>query len=99
MAATGPVVIDWTNAAAGSPDYDVADTWVLLAAADVPAGGAARLVAILGRRLFLHSFLRHLDRGEIRSAIPAVVEFRLSDRNMSEAERSRMRALVHPRNG
>ncbi len=31
-------VIDWANAARGDPDYDVADTWVLFAPADVPEG-------------------------------------------------------------
>ena len=94
MAASGPVVIDWTNAAAGSPAYDVADTWLLFAVGEVPGGAGARLAATLGRRLFLRQFLRGFDRDEIRAAIPAAVEHRLSDRNMSEGERRRMRRMA-----
>jgi aminoglycoside phosphotransferase (APT) family kinase protein len=94
MAAGGPVVIDWTNAAAGSPAYDVADTWVLFAVGEVPGGAGARVAATLGSRVFLRSFLRSFDRDEVRAAIPAAVEHRLSDRNMSEGERSRMRRMA-----
>src|SRR5262245_59715010 len=36
MSPRGPVVIDWTNAAAGDPMLDVAVTYVLLTAPDVP---------------------------------------------------------------
>lgn len=94
MTAVGPVVIDWTNAAAGDPAYDVADTWLLFAVGDVPGGAAARTAATLGRRLFLRLFLRSFDRDEARAAIPAAVEHRLSDRNMSERERRRMRRMA-----
>lgn len=94
MAAAGPVVIDWTNAAAGGPAYDVADTWLLFAVGDVPGGAGARFAANLGRRLFLRQFLRHFDRDEAKAALPAVVEHRLSDRNMSEGERKGMRRMA-----
>jgi aminoglycoside phosphotransferase (APT) family kinase protein len=50
MAPGGPVVIDWTNAATGSPAYDVADTWVLFAVGEVPGGAAARASAGTGPR-------------------------------------------------
>ena len=39
ITAAGPVVIDWSNRARGDPAYDVADTWVLFATAEVPGGG------------------------------------------------------------
>jgi aminoglycoside phosphotransferase (APT) family kinase protein len=90
----GPVVIDWANAAAGDPAYDVADAWVLFASAEVPGGRWDRALAAVGRRFFLRGFLRATDREAARAAIPAAVENRLRDRNMSEAEKARMRRMA-----
>ena len=90
----GPVVIDWANAAAGDPAYDVADTWVVFAAAEVPGGRFVRALAAVGRSFFLRGFLRASDREAARAAIPAAVENRLVDRNMSEREKARMRQLA-----
>jgi len=91
----GPVVIDWSNAARGDPSYDVADVWVLLATADAPNLSAIeRLLAPIARKAFLRVFLGALDRDAARRAIPAAVEHRLHDRNMSPAERDRMRDLA-----
>jgi hypothetical protein len=44
--------------------------------------------------MFLRSFLGELDRESARRAIPAVVAHRLADRNMTERERERMRAMA-----
>ena len=90
----GPVVIDWANAAAGDPAYDVADAWVLFASAEVPGGRWDRALAAVGRRFFLRGFLRATDREAARAAIPAAVENRLRDRNMSEVEKARMRRMA-----
>lgn len=90
----GPVVIDWSNAARGDPSYDVADTWVVLATATVSGGWPVRQVAALGRRRFLRSFLAVTGTEAASAAIPAVVENRLTDRNMTEAERGRMQRLA-----
>jgi len=90
----GPVVIDWANAATGDPSYDVADTWVVFATAEVPGGLRDRALAMVGRRFFLRGFLRNVDRDAARTAIPAAVENRLGDRNMSEREKERMRQLA-----
>jgi aminoglycoside phosphotransferase (APT) family kinase protein len=94
MPESGPVVIDWANAAAGDPAYDVADAWVLFASAEVPGGRWDRALAAVGRRFFLRGFLRATDREAARAAIPAAVENRLRDRNMSEAEKARMRRMA-----
>lgn len=93
MTGDGPAVIDWANAARGDPAYDLADTWVLLATAELPGGPVARAVAGAGRRMFLRSFLAEVDADSARAAIPAAVENRLTDRNMTEAERLRMKRL------
>jgi len=94
MTADGPVVIDWANAAAGDPAYDVADAWVLFASAEVPGSRFDRLLAAVGRRFFLRGFLRATDRDAARAAIPAAVEHRLGDRNMTEGEKARMRRMA-----
>lgn len=93
MTKEGPMVIDWANAARGDPAYDVADTWVLFATADVPGNSLQRSLAAVGRRVFLRNFLRDLDADAARAAIPAAVEHRLVDRHMTEAEKERMRGL------
>jgi aminoglycoside phosphotransferase (APT) family kinase protein len=90
----GPVVIDWANASRGAGAFDVADTWVLFACGDPPLNRVEALLAPLARKIFLRSFLRCLDRESARQAIPAAVAHRLTDRNMTEQERERMRALA-----
>lgn len=82
----GPVVVDWTNARAGEPAVDVALTWIIC----VTSGGA------LGR-LFARFFVRHVDRGAVRAALPEAAAFRLADRNVTDAERSRVRRMLRRR--
>ena len=91
----GPIVIDWSNASRGDPAFDVADTWVLFASGDPPLNPVEAFLAPIARKLFLRSFLRPLDREAARQAIPAAVAHRLTDRNMSPREHTRMRALPH----
>src|SRR5208283_2735664 len=75
----GPVVIDWTNAAATRPAADVAMTWVLLDSGRVPGGRAMRLLARAARRLFVSSFLRRFDRDAVAAELRAVVEWKARD--------------------
>jgi aminoglycoside phosphotransferase (APT) family kinase protein len=86
LSSRGPVVIDWTNAEAGEPGLDVALTWVI--GASVPKVGA---------RAFTRLFLRHVDRGAARRALPEAVAYRLADPNVSEAERARAMRLLPAR--
>jgi serine/threonine protein kinase len=94
MTDDGPVVIDWSNASAGDPAFDVADTWVLLACASPELKGIDRIVVPLGRRVIVRSFLSRLDREAARLAIPAAVAHRLTDRNHRPLELERMRELA-----
>lgn len=94
MTPDGPVVIDWANASAGDPAFDVADTWVLFACGNPPTTGVDRLIVPLGRRVLLRSFLSKVDTASARRAIPAAVAHRLTDRNMSPEERARMERLA-----
>lgn len=94
MTPDGPVVIDWSNASAGDPAFDVADTWVLFACASPPMAGIDRFVVPIGRRILRRSFLSRVDTVAARRAIPAAVAHRLTDRNMSPEEHARMRKLA-----
>lgn len=83
LSPAGPVVIDWTNAGTGAPALDVALTWTILAT----SGG-------LPGRAFARFFLAAFDREELRQALPAAAAYRSADRNVTEAERRAVRALL-----
>ena len=90
----GPRVIDWANTRRGDPATDVANTWSLLACGEVPGGRVDRALAVIGRGLLLRTFLASLDRAAALRAMPALVEWRLRDRNHTDAERQRLRRLI-----
>lgn len=90
MTPEGPMVIDWSNASAGDPAFDVADTWALFACATAPVTGLDRIIVPIGRRIMLHAFLSRVDADAARRAISAAVEHRRTDRNLTPAELARM---------
>ena len=94
VAARGPCVIDWTNAAAGPPAADVVQTWVLMASSLVPGPPWQRAVGKRGRDLFLGSYLRHFDRSDLLAYLPTVVRSRLADENVHERERTVLRRML-----
>jgi aminoglycoside phosphotransferase (APT) family kinase protein len=94
LAKRGPVVIDWPNARRGNPATDVALTWVLLAAGDIPQGGVMAKIIGRFRSLFVHSFLTHFDLEPVRAELRATVEWKVHDPNMGEHEIARMRELA-----
>src|SRR5262245_22086895 len=57
MSARGPVVIDWPNAKRGPWALDVADAWLILAAAQPPAKGLMRQIVNTFRSQFVQVFL------------------------------------------
>lgn len=83
LGADGPMVIDWTNAAAGEPALDPALVWVIFRTSGVPV--ASRLAARL--------FIRHFDRDEIARALPAACDYRIADVNTLPRERVRVERL------
>jgi aminoglycoside phosphotransferase (APT) family kinase protein len=94
MASSGPVIIDWTNAAAGAADVDVLDTWLVMSSARVGGPRVRRTVATAGQRRFAALFLRATGlRGE-GPALAQAAARRLDDPNMSEAERRRIARLA-----
>jgi aminoglycoside phosphotransferase (APT) family kinase protein len=94
MTAAGPVVIDWGNAKRGVPALDVANTWSLLYAGQIPGGGVDRLLAELGRGMLRREFLKRCDRAAAARVMQAVVDWRAVDRNMSPKEIARLRRLA-----
>jgi tRNA A-37 threonylcarbamoyl transferase component Bud32 len=90
----GPVLIDWTNARAGTATTDVALTWLLMAAAELPGSGVRALATAIVRAMFVRAFLSHFERGPVRAALSAVAEWKCEDRNMRPAEIAAMRRLA-----
>ena len=84
----GPAVIDWEAADEAAGPTDVAETWLLLATADIPE--AIRPLA----DKFLEAFLSHVDREAARRALWRAVEHRRHDPHMTEAELERMDELL-----
>lgn len=89
----GPVVIDWTGAVAGHPGREVASTWVIMATSVPPGGSRGRAVAAVGRRLFLRTFLAHVEHRPTRAMFAETVRRRLDDRNVLDVERVRLERL------
>jgi Ser/Thr protein kinase RdoA (MazF antagonist) len=77
----GALVIDWANARAGHWADDVAQTFVILAAADL---GRWTTLAL---RAFLWVYLAGFDRVAVRSHLPAAIARRMADPNMTARER------------
>ena len=89
----GPVVIDWTNAARGPAEVDVADAWLVLSGARLsgPWWKAATVRAAQGTFARLFRRAAGLDLGP---ALAVAAIRRLADRNMDERERQRIRRLA-----
>ena len=90
----GPVVIDWANAARGPGGADVADAWLVLAAARPAGGRMARLVTELLRQRFVAAFLREAGRRDAAAYLHAAAERRVRDPNIAPAERAAMRRVA-----
>jgi tRNA A-37 threonylcarbamoyl transferase component Bud32 len=75
----GPVVIDWANARPGRAALDPALTWVILMSSAGRSG-----------RAFGRLFARQID---VRTALREAIEYRLADRNLTDAERTRVAKL------
>jgi aminoglycoside phosphotransferase (APT) family kinase protein len=91
---SGPVVIDWSNATRGAPVSDVALTWVLMQAGEVPAGRLLTALMSRFRGLLLAGFLGGFDLDPVRSELRAVVAWKVTDPHMSASEQARMWAVV-----
>jgi len=94
ITAAGPVVIDWPNVVRGDGAGDVALTWVIMAAAEVPAGPVMGTVMGWGRGMVLSAFLRPFDRDAVRRRLRGAVAWKVADPNISAAEKVAMQRLA-----
>lgn len=92
--ASGPVVIDWSNARDGRSAEDVATTWLLLAVGRPDGGRTLQVLAAILRRRLLATFLAEVDVEAARGALAEVCDHRLHDPNMGPAELAAIRALA-----
>src|ERR1039458_5746159 len=91
MSTHGPIVIDWANAVRGDPNTDVALTWTLISAGEVPTTGVkGKLVGQIRARL-IRGFIGAFDHDAIERHVNAVVEWKSKDPNMSDSEVASMR--------
>jgi len=94
MARRGAVVLDWGWAAAGPPEADNTHTWLQLETSEIPGSAPIRLVATLGRRMFIRQFLRRFDLVTLRGARTEVSEYRLGVRELTGRERRMIEEFV-----
>jgi aminoglycoside phosphotransferase (APT) family kinase protein len=94
MAARGPVVIDWTNAARGKGLTDVAATYVLLTCPEMPGSRALQLAVQPARIALARLFTRRYRGRELQARIAAAADLKALDPNFSPAEVERCRTLA-----
>lgn len=94
LARSGPVVIDWANAARGPAEADPALVWLLARVVTIEMPGVAPARISVARRLFLRAFLACFDRERLIPHLAAVGRLRLADSNTSPAERAGIEAML-----
>jgi tRNA A-37 threonylcarbamoyl transferase component Bud32 len=77
LSPAGPVVVDWTNAGAGQPAFDVALAWVILIGTGLPIA-----------ERFARDFVSHFQGW--KTALPEALTYRLADPNATDEERARL---------
>ena len=92
MSPTGPVVIDWTNAAAGPAGFDGALTYVEVATFDTDT-----FVERIGQRVFAESFKSFRGSKVVNAYIGAACDHRLADANTLPGERAAVAAMRRKR--
>ena len=80
LSPTGPVVVDWTNAGAGEPVFDVALVWVILIGTGEPIA-----------ERFARDFVAHFDGWE--AGLEGALAFRFADPNVTDEERARLEPM------
>lgn len=86
LSASGPVVIDWANAARGPAALDPALAVAVFVTARANAGVDERAAI----DAFIRAFASHFDPAEIAGAMPLAVELRRADANVTDAERAEL---------
>jgi tRNA A-37 threonylcarbamoyl transferase component Bud32 len=85
----GPVVIDWTNFAQGSPALDAGMTAVLIGAFE-----AQHVHERIGRRLFSSTFSMFRGHSIVRAGILEAAELRVKDPNVTDQEQRAIAEII-----
>jgi tRNA A-37 threonylcarbamoyl transferase component Bud32 len=94
LTAAGPVVIDWSNGAAGPPGADVAIASLIMQVSEVDSLPApVRLVAGQVRARVVRSFEAHVSC-EFRPHLKEAADLRIRDPNVRPAEIEQLRRIV-----
>ncbi len=94
LTASGPVVIDWTNASAGPAGADVAMAYLIMASSDADGLPSWLGPAVSGlRRVFLRGF-RAAVTDDPAPYLARAAQYRLEDVNVRPAEAARLRRLA-----
>ena len=95
MAASGPVIIDWPDAARGHPIGDVVRTWLLIRLGGIPSNPILRAFTRLFRSYFTRAYLdayfsrSPYSRVELDAWLLPVLVARLSEGIREELEDSK----------
>jgi aminoglycoside phosphotransferase (APT) family kinase protein len=91
LAADGPVIIDWTNAAGGPPGFDAAVSYVLMVAFDASEievdAGPGPSIDRFGQRMFTSTFRRTRGPRLVDAFLIAACDHRLADAGTTPGER------------
>jgi aminoglycoside phosphotransferase (APT) family kinase protein len=94
LSPAGPVVIDWTNAGRGPGGVDVADTWLVLGAAQFDGSLRRRLLLQLLRGPLVSRLLARAGREDAARHLRQALTWRVTDPNLPEPERAAMRRIA-----
>ena len=86
MTASGPIVIDWTNAAQGDPLLDVAFTFILLTCPRVPGSNLKNIAFRPVRNVLARAFVKRYRGRELDMALVEAAGLKALDGNMSADE-------------
>jgi aminoglycoside phosphotransferase (APT) family kinase protein len=94
LTARGPMVIDWSNAAAGVPAADVAIAYVIIAASETDLLPAPiRAVVAPLRAAHLRQFLA-AARDDPTPVLASAARYRMNDRNIRTSEVKKLRQIA-----
>lgn len=95
LSSAGPVVIDWTGACIGNPNGDVALTWLMMSAGEIPGSRLRARVLGFGRQLLTDRFFGNFDRDDVVGQLHAAAAWKATDTNLSADEIAGLWRAVH----
>jgi len=89
LGSSGPVIIDWANAARGPAALDPALAIAVFITAKANVGSEERSAI----EAFIDAFASHFDKTELDTVMPLALELRRADRNVTDVERAELAAF------